>query len=363
MATEVITAFKVMNQEFVKLNRFDGTNFNRWKDKMLFLLTVLNVALCDLKVIILESLQVEAIISKLPLSWNDYRKKLLYMMEEFTVEKIFRHLRIEEEIQKRDAVYLPQGSKVNHEKDATDSKANVVEDMDFVAMVTGGIKSLEIDMITELNIAMTDKSYNWWLDSGVTVHVCNDRQQFKSYEPVANREVHMGNHQSVKVLDQGTVELNFTSGKKLTLINVLHVPYIRKNLLSTSLLCNKGFKDTIEKIQVDSEQEYEPMISSDQNKRHLCDNKNMKPRKSQSMRKEKDFGPDFISSQSRAYLVEGDRESVIRKIPIMVNVEGDPQTYGETMASRDAAFWKETINDEMDSILFNNTWVLVDLPQ
>ena len=30
------TTFKVMNQEFVKLNWFDGTNFNRWKDKMMF---------------------------------------------------------------------------------------------------------------------------------------------------------------------------------------------------------------------------------------------------------------------------------------------------------------------------------------
>uniref|UniRef100_A0A2N9H138 Reverse transcriptase Ty1/copia-type domain-containing protein n=1 Tax=Fagus sylvatica TaxID=28930 RepID=A0A2N9H138_FAGSY len=32
------------------------------------------------------------------------------------------------------------------------------------------------------------------------------------------------------------------------------------------------------------------------------------------------------------------------------------------MASRDVAFWKEAINDEMDSILSNNTWILVDLP-
>ena len=32
------------------------------------------------------------------------------------------------------------------------------------------------------------------------------------------------------------------------------------------------------------------------------------------------------------------------------------------MPSKDVAFWKEGINDEMDSILSNNTWILVDLP-
>jgi len=30
-------------KNFVKLDRFDGTNFNRWKDKMMYLLTTLNV--------------------------------------------------------------------------------------------------------------------------------------------------------------------------------------------------------------------------------------------------------------------------------------------------------------------------------
>ncbi|GJS03849.1 zinc finger, CCHC-type containing protein [Tanacetum coccineum] len=32
------------------------------------------------------------------------------------------------------------------------------------------------------------------------------------------------------------------------------------------------------------------------------------------------------------------------------------------MKSQDVAFWKEAINDEMDSIVGNNTWVLADLP-
>ena len=37
-------SFKVLNQNFMKLDCFDGMNFNRWKDKMMFFLMALNVA-------------------------------------------------------------------------------------------------------------------------------------------------------------------------------------------------------------------------------------------------------------------------------------------------------------------------------
>ncbi|KAJ9542942.1 hypothetical protein OSB04_029448 [Centaurea solstitialis] len=33
------------------------------------------------------------------------------------------------------------------------------------------------------------------------------------------------------------------------------------------------------------------------------------------------------------------------------------------MSSRDASLWKEAINDEMDSVMGNGTWVLADLPK
>nr|GEU84680.1 hypothetical protein [Tanacetum cinerariifolium] len=46
----------------------------------------------------------------------------------------------------------------------------------------------------------------------------------------------------------------------------------------------------------------------------------------------------------------------------VVTEEDDPKTFDEAMKSHDVAFWKESINDEMDSIMGNNTWVLVDLP-
>ncbi|KAD3640743.1 hypothetical protein E3N88_29966 [Mikania micrantha] len=81
------------------------------------------------------------------------------------------------------------------------------------------------------------------------------------------------------------------------------------------------------------------------------------PRKSNRARKAKSFGPDF-----HLYLVEGTRNVVEHQYQYCFNIEEDPKTYNEVMASRDVAFWKEAIQDEMDSIMHNNTWKLTDLP-
>ena len=97
------------------------------------------------------------------------------------------------------------------------------------------------------------------------------------------------------------------------------------------------------------------------NKRKTLDTPS-EPWRSQRTRKEKYLDSDFIDSQPIVFLVEGDRKYVLNKIPILLSIEEDPKTYKEAMASRDVAFWKEAINDEMDSILSNNTWMLVDFP-
>ena len=46
----------------------------------------------------------------------------------------------------------------------------------------------------------------------------------------------------------------------------------------------------------------------------------------------------------------------------MFNTEDDPKTFEEATAFKDLAFWKEIVNKEKDSKLYNNTLVLVDLP-
>lgn len=84
---------------------------------------------------------------------------------------------------------------------------------------------------------------------------------------------------------------------------------------------------------------------------------NTKPRKGTRVRKAKTFGDDF-----QLYLVEGSRNEINFQYQYCFNIDKDPMTYGEAMASRDVAFWKEAVQDEMDSILQNKVWKLADLP-
>ncbi|GKB78345.1 zinc finger, CCHC-type containing protein [Tanacetum coccineum] len=81
------------------------------------------------------------------------------------------------------------------------------------------------------------------------------------------------------------------------------------------------------------------------------------PRKGKRVRKAKSYGSDC-----RLYLVEGSRDQVGSQYSYCFSIEEDPRTYNEAMQSRDAAFWKEAIDDEIGSIMKNNTWVLSDLP-
>ncbi|KAL0309114.1 UNVERIFIED_CONTAM: Retrovirus-related Pol polyprotein from transposon TNT 1-94 [Sesamum radiatum] len=64
------------------------------------------------------------------------------------------------------------------------------------------------------------------------------------------------------------------------------------------------------------------------------------PRRSKRARVVKDFGSDFVT----------------------YNIEDDSVTFKDAMASSEAKQWKEAVKSEMDSIISNGTWVLVDLP-
>uniref|UniRef100_A0A2N9GZ77 Integrase catalytic domain-containing protein n=1 Tax=Fagus sylvatica TaxID=28930 RepID=A0A2N9GZ77_FAGSY len=66
---------------------------------------------------------------------------------------------------------------------------------------------------------------------------------FSTYQSVGyGEQLFMGNSSTSKVEGKGKVVLKMSSGKELTLNDVLHVPDIRKNLVSGSLLSKNGFQ-------------------------------------------------------------------------------------------------------------------------
>ena len=73
------------------------------------------------------------------------------------------------------------------------------------------------------------------------------KTNLKIYEAVEDgQEVLVGNGNTSKVERKGKIELAFTSGKKLVLMNVLHVPEIKKKLVSANLVCKNGIKAVLE---------------------------------------------------------------------------------------------------------------------
>ncbi|GJX68423.1 zinc finger, CCHC-type containing protein [Tanacetum coccineum] len=77
-------------------------------------------------------------------------------------------------------------------------------------------------------------------------------------------------------------------------------------------------------------------------------------RRSNGARVTKSFGYDF-----QLYFVEGSRDEIGPQYSYCYSIEEDPRMFDEAMQSYDVAFWKEAINDEMDSIMENNTCIFI----
>jgi hypothetical protein len=85
-------------------------------------------------------------------------------------------------------------------------------------------------------------SPEWWMDSGANIHICADVSLFASYQVRRTGALLMGNGSRAHVLGAGTVNLKFTSENTILLKNVQHVPSIKKNLVSGSIIYRDGYK-------------------------------------------------------------------------------------------------------------------------
>ena len=99
---------------------------------------------------------------------------------------------------------------------------------------------------------MVSNSKNWVLDYGATRHICANIDVFTSYTSIGDDEkaVYLGDSHTTQVLGKSKVMLKLTSGKTLTLNEVLQFPNIRANLVFVALLGKLGVKVSFESNKI-----------------------------------------------------------------------------------------------------------------
>ena len=233
------------------------------------------------------------IIAKLPNSWRNFATTLKHQRREFSVEDVIGHLSVEQNSRAKDShgkgaegtsvanmvnqknfnSHKPKGKNgVQHNTDFKKKgkktfKKNKKDEGCFTCgsvehwankcpnkYKKSGQDSKSVNMIVGNNengasgygnlftVFSVFQPNDWWVDTGAGVHVCADISLFTSYQVTGHGSVLMGNGASASVHGVGTVDLKFTSGRIVQLKNVQHVPAIKKNLVSGSLLCREGFK-------------------------------------------------------------------------------------------------------------------------
>ncbi|KAL8140268.1 hypothetical protein V2J09_006289 [Rumex salicifolius] len=88
----------------------------------------------------------------------------------------------------------------------------------------------------------SEYSSNWILDIGCSYHMCPNRKWFTSYKAINGGTVLMGNGHGCETVGIGTIRIKMHDGIVRTLMDVRHVPDLRKNLISLGVLESKGCK-------------------------------------------------------------------------------------------------------------------------
>nr|GEV00371.1 hypothetical protein [Tanacetum cinerariifolium] len=374
-----------------------------------------------------ESIQVSCIFDKLPPSWKDFKHTLKHLKEELTLIELVSHLRIEEFLRVQDSD-KPKGN-------------NIVGPL--VVNMCGKPGHLKKDYKAgNVGNKANGSSTKGSEDGSSNPMKGQNRCWFKTYESLNDGSIRqMGNESTALVHGRGCVDLRFSSGKVVSLLNVLNVPNIRKNLVSSSVLNNCGNKQHarlghvhFKRMQDMSKDGLIPVINMDTEKCKTCMLNKITKKPFQNVKHEtkvlelihsdlcdlhatpllgnKKYFVTFINGASRfCYVcllhskdealdkfkvfkteVELKQESLIRRFKtdrgFAINsiiesrdaifdehrfssvprpsqrslVKGSEDSGGSVVSKRDVVFWKETITDEMDSIMGNNTWVLTDLP-
>ncbi|GJV84289.1 retrovirus-related pol polyprotein from transposon TNT 1-94 [Tanacetum coccineum] len=245
-------------------------------------------------------------------------------------------------------------------KRVTPRHANMVNDnMDMISMVSDVIA-----MISKVNLVGSNNS-GWWVDTGATHHMCADKSMFYSFRAIDNGEkLYKGNSTTTNIKGIRDVIFKMTSKKELKLTNVFkdeaidkfvlykikvenQLGHVGEDILTTTYLLNKTPRkekeETPYELWMGRKPSYQYLrvwgVSSQDERQDQPEEVEVEPRRSKRARTEKSFGPDFVSFM----------------------VENESTSYQESVNSLEGPRWKESIKSEIDYILQNHNWELVDL--
>ncbi|GJS91311.1 zinc finger, CCHC-type containing protein, partial [Tanacetum coccineum] len=273
---------------------------------------------------------------------EDFKHTLKYLKEELTLVELGSHLRIEESLR---AYNDNRGKRKHHDTKADPNKKPKVLRVQWMVLPTH----------------CKDDDVAWWVDSGATVHVCKDRCWFKTYESLNNGSIlHMRNESTALVHGRGCVNLRLNIVSDNIGSAFMLTSKLNDSILWRARLGHVHFK----RMQDMSKDGLIPAFDMDTEKFYVIE-----PNESVSINsiiesRDAIFDENRFSSVPRPSLrIPNGTEDIGGSVVLEeVTEEDDLKTFDEAMKSQDVAFWKEAINDEMDSIMGNNTWVLADLP-
>ncbi|GKD35335.1 zinc finger, CCHC-type containing protein [Tanacetum coccineum] len=347
-----------------------------------------------------EAIQVSCIIDKLPPSWKDFKHTLKHKKEELTLVELGSHLRIEESFKAQDSdkpngniVVGPQLNIINDNIGLafmSTSKLNVLilwharlGHVHFKRMQDmskdGLIHAFDMDTKkckTCMLAKITKKPFqNVKHETKVLELIHSDLCDLHATPSLRNKKYFVTFIDDPLRIDRGCEYMDTLYFQSIGIIHETTAPYTpqqngiseKKNRVKEACIFvgyaehSKDFRFSLvprPSLRIPNRTED---IGGSVVPKKVTEEVVQQPehelRKSKRNRTPKNFGPKF-----QLYLIERTRDEVSDQHSYCFHVEDDPKTFDEAMKSQDVAFWKEAINDEMDSIMGNNTWVLADLP-
>jgi len=82
----------------------------------------------------------------------------------------------------------------------------------------------------------------WLIDSGASFHFTPHREWFSEYEKYNGGDVFLGDDRKARIIGHGKVKMKLQGGRVRTLLDVLHIPALARNLISVRKLDDAGVK-------------------------------------------------------------------------------------------------------------------------